>query len=286
MVETLLRIGTFAARGSVSVKTLRYYDDAGVLRPAYVEPRSRYRYYRLDQLAALFELRLLRELGATVANLRDWVGTQTDPASQRRVLESLRERQQQVLNRDRLRLRYLESWLRIGGSPPNPSLLQRPIVRSIPPIAALTLRDRVSTTSGAIGLMFEAAECLVARESARTCQRPFLILYDGYHRKRSSDVEVCVPIQLDAMTAVGGRFVKGIARAACLSFDGSYRYGPPTAAALNGWAAMRGESPVGPIRESYIRFGAEMRGYRLPTKVVVDNEIDYRTELQLPISSC
>jgi DNA-binding transcriptional MerR regulator len=286
MVETLLRIGAFAERGSVSVKTLRYYDEAGVLRPAYVESRSRYRYYRVDQLAALFELRLLRELGATVANLRDWVRTQKDPASQRRVLESLRERQRQVLNRDRLRLRYLESWLRIGGPPPNPSLLHRPTVRSIPPIAALTLRDHVTTTSGAIGLMFEAAERFVACESARTCQRPFLILHDGYRRKRKSDVEVCVPVKLEAMTAVGGRFVKGIARAACLSFNGSYQYGPPTAAALNGWAAMRGESPVGPIRESYIRFGADQRGYRLPTKVVVDSETDYRTELQLPISSC
>ena len=38
-------IGEFSKIGSVSTKTLRYYDEIGLLRPAYVDEENRYRYY-------------------------------------------------------------------------------------------------------------------------------------------------------------------------------------------------------------------------------------------------
>jgi hypothetical protein len=44
-------IGQFAQIAKVSVRTLRHYDDLGLLTPAAVDAASGYRYYRADQLA-------------------------------------------------------------------------------------------------------------------------------------------------------------------------------------------------------------------------------------------
>lgn len=43
-------IGEFSKIGSVSTKTLRYYDEIGLLRPAYVDEENRYRYYVEEQV--------------------------------------------------------------------------------------------------------------------------------------------------------------------------------------------------------------------------------------------
>jgi len=40
---------------------------------------------------------------------------------------------------------------------------------------------------------------------------------------------------------------------------------------------------AGPIREVYLRFGADQRGYTLDPSVLTDNVGQYRTELQIPI---
>ena len=45
MKNELLSIGEAAKLKQVSVKSLRYYETIGILKPAYVDPSSGYRYY-------------------------------------------------------------------------------------------------------------------------------------------------------------------------------------------------------------------------------------------------
>jgi DNA-binding transcriptional MerR regulator len=47
------QIGEFAELGGVSAKTLRFYDEIGVLRPASVDSRTGYRHYLPQQLEDL-----------------------------------------------------------------------------------------------------------------------------------------------------------------------------------------------------------------------------------------
>ena len=49
--NTLLGIGEMSRRSGLTVSALRFYDGAGLLVPAYVEPASGYRRYRDDQRA-------------------------------------------------------------------------------------------------------------------------------------------------------------------------------------------------------------------------------------------
>lgn len=69
--EPLLTISAFARAVDLAPSTLRYYDEAGLLPPAEVDPRTGYRYYTpaLEQRASL--LRRLREIGLPVEAMRE-----------------------------------------------------------------------------------------------------------------------------------------------------------------------------------------------------------------------
>ena len=41
---------------------------------------------------------------------------------------------------------------------------------------------------------------------------------------------------------------------------------------------------AGPLREAYVRFGADQRGYQLPKRFIASTVAEYRTELQLPFA--
>lgn len=72
----LLKIGEFARLGSVSPRTLRHYEDVGLLIPARVDPLTGYRAYDPEQLARLNRIVALKDLGlslAQVAGLLDGV---------------------------------------------------------------------------------------------------------------------------------------------------------------------------------------------------------------------
>src|SRR6266849_2891268 len=62
-VRIVLKIGEFARVGQVSIATLRYYDQCGLLKPNALDPDTGYRYYSLDQLARLNRILALKDLG-------------------------------------------------------------------------------------------------------------------------------------------------------------------------------------------------------------------------------
>jgi DNA-binding transcriptional MerR regulator len=59
----VLKIGEFSALAQVSIKTLRYYDELGLLKPIRVDHGSGCRYYSASQLPQLHRILVLRDLG-------------------------------------------------------------------------------------------------------------------------------------------------------------------------------------------------------------------------------
>ena len=55
--DNLFPIGRFAFISGLSRRTLRFYDERGLLEPAYVDEWTGYRYYSLDQLAVADSIR-------------------------------------------------------------------------------------------------------------------------------------------------------------------------------------------------------------------------------------
>jgi DNA-binding transcriptional MerR regulator len=64
-------IGTVARLAQVSVRTLRHYDDVGLLPPAFVDPATGYRSYTPDQVLRLHRILVLRDLGVPISEIGD-----------------------------------------------------------------------------------------------------------------------------------------------------------------------------------------------------------------------
>jgi len=66
----LLSIGRLAKMASVSVDTVRYYNDIGVLEPAYVSGESGYRYYTAAQVILLEKIKELKAFGFSLNEIK------------------------------------------------------------------------------------------------------------------------------------------------------------------------------------------------------------------------
>ena len=66
----MFSIGEFARLGAVSIRTLRHYDEIGLLRPAKVDPQTGYRCYLASQLGQLNRIVALKELGLSLAQAK------------------------------------------------------------------------------------------------------------------------------------------------------------------------------------------------------------------------
>ena len=58
----MFKIGEFSRFSQVTVKTLRYYDEIGLLKPARVDPFTGYRYYSASQFPRLHRILALKDL--------------------------------------------------------------------------------------------------------------------------------------------------------------------------------------------------------------------------------
>jgi DNA-binding transcriptional MerR regulator len=279
----LLRIGQFAHHAGVSVKTLRYYASIGLLSPAYVDSTSRYRYFHRAQLHALAQIRALRDTGFTIREVQRWMDAEDAPGERTAILEAVRNRIAQRLADDRRRLQSLRRLLHESGIPAQQSI-RISNGRHLIPEPAYTIRDRVRSIRGSVYRMFELAEQVVARNNARSTRRPFLLLHDPLYSHKHADVEICVPIVGASISALGGRWVEGAKRAVCERCWGSYAHGPVILKSIASWMRQEDLHQVGPVRETYLRYGADQRGYRLPRSHLADSVAEYRTELQVPVT--
>jgi DNA-binding transcriptional MerR regulator len=67
----MLKIGDFSALSQVSIKTLRYYDETGLLRPAHIDPENGYRYYLASQLSQLHRILALKDFGFSLEQIAE-----------------------------------------------------------------------------------------------------------------------------------------------------------------------------------------------------------------------
>ena len=59
----MLRIGDFSKLSKISIKTLRYYDKIGLLKPAMIDSATQYRYYTTEQLETVRMISMYKDVG-------------------------------------------------------------------------------------------------------------------------------------------------------------------------------------------------------------------------------
>ena len=110
----MLTIGEFARLGGVSVRTVRYYDQIGLLPAAHVDAATGYRYFSAASLARLHRVIALKELGLSLHQISDLVDDLSSQkllgmlAMKRLELEAQAAEAAAQLGRVERRLRYIE----------------------------------------------------------------------------------------------------------------------------------------------------------------------------------
>lgn len=95
--EEELAIGRMSRESGLTVSALRFYDGAGVLVPAHVDPQTGYRYYTREQLVAARLVAVLRRVGMPLAGIREVLACRAEPAAVGRLLDAHLRRLEQGL---------------------------------------------------------------------------------------------------------------------------------------------------------------------------------------------
>jgi len=149
-----LRIGQFARLAHVTIRTVRHYEDEGLLRPCCVRNGSRYRYYDAAQLLTFHRIAALPRVGISIPDIRRLLHGSDDGIE---VLQAHRERLRSAIDEQTMQLRQLDAMLSgVDQAADFPATCAR--VRAIPPMIALSRRATVPELSEAVSEMFEGAE--------------------------------------------------------------------------------------------------------------------------------
>lgn len=102
----MLRIGEFSKLTKTTIKTLRYYDKVGLLKPAFVDSATAYRYYTEEQLSAMQQILYYKAAGMTNDDIMCILGG-ADPAAalaarRRQLADAIGEMTRQVEEIDRM----------------------------------------------------------------------------------------------------------------------------------------------------------------------------------------
>jgi DNA-binding transcriptional MerR regulator len=282
----MFKIGEFSRLSRVSVRMLRHYDQLGLLIPSQTDSFTNYRYYSADQLPRLNRILALRELGFSLEQI---TGILDEDVSTEQLLGILKLKRAEVegqMQLERQRLARLEARiLQLGQSPKQEAY--DVIVRDIEPELVATYRE-VAANDDRIQQMFDMVEIYVAQfDQARADKPPFSTYYDDEYREKDMDVEVAVPLRyaIPENESVRVRQLPLRSNVACVVHVGEYPQIYQAYNALLAWIAANDYRMSGPIREIYLRYGADGLDFDLPPTYLAKDPIEYVTELQLSVSS-
>ncbi|WHY74757.1 MerR family transcriptional regulator [Fictibacillus enclensis] len=93
-------IGQMSKLHSIPIKTLRYYDEIGLFKPAHIDSETGYRYYSIDQFELLDIIIYLKTVGVPLKQIKEQL--------ERRILDSFLEVLQQQKEDAAAKIKELE----------------------------------------------------------------------------------------------------------------------------------------------------------------------------------
>jgi MerR family transcriptional regulator, thiopeptide resistance regulator len=165
MQAASLKVGELARRSGVSVRTLHYYGEIGLLVPSQQTPTG-HRLYAVGDVARLQQIVSLRQLGLTLAEIRDCLGRADWSPGETIERHLARVREQMALQRQLCdRLEGVASALRATGSASLDDLLYA--------IEVTKLLEKYTPEQRAL---FEERERIVGQERIREVEAEWPIL--------------------------------------------------------------------------------------------------------------
>ena len=270
----MIRIGDFSKLSRVAVKTLRYYDEVGLLKPVDVDPLTGYRLYEHSQLSDLNRILALKDLGFSLEEIgrlldSDLSVEQMMGMLKLRETEAKQRVQEEVerLERIRSRLRQIEQ--------ENKMSKHEVVIRKIEPMKIASVRGVVPTPPDQRTLWSDLMDYL-QQQKARMVGTPMALYHDPDYRERDWDIEVCIPVAdgVEPGQNVNVYDLPPVETMACVIHEGPFATLNEAYDALARWIDENGYHIVGPTRELNIR---------LPDKPGDQNDPKTINEIQFPV---
>ena len=262
----LYKIGMFAQMNHITIKTLRFYEEQGLLLPAYVDGENGYRYYTMNQMADIQRITALKQAGFTLDDIK-LINQGADTAyllssKKAALLKKIAELTSQIA--------VIDGYL----SGPAGTLDAPVLIRTIPAVTVASMKKRIDSYDELFSLMPEmGAE--MERLGCR-CALPeycFTHYLEPGFRDEHILIETCEAVteKKEDSALVKFRELPEIT-AACIFHKGSYSNFSESYAAILRFIEENGYKICGNIRENYID-GIWNK----------DREEDWLSEIQIPV---
>ena len=264
--DTLYKIGMFAAMNHVTVKTLRFYEEQGLLLPALIHPETGYRYYTLAQMAVLHQISALKQAGFTLEEIvRINAGADAEAVLLRKkaaLLERISELTRQIA--------VVDGYL----SRKQAALAAPVLIKTLPAVTVACVRSRLDSYDALFDRMPELGALM--EQAGCECALPeycFTAYPEPGYKDEDILVELCQSVA-EARPELGALRFHTLpeTQAACVYHRGSYRTLAESYETVLRYVEENGCEIAGEIRESYID-GVWNKEY----------ESQWLTEIQVPV---
>lgn len=272
----MFKIGEFSKLSRVSVKTLRYYDEIGLLKPVEVDRFTGYRSYAASQMPRLNRILVLRELGLSLEEIATLLQDDLSTEQIRGILRLKRAELRERLAEEQARLARVEARLiqiEQGGKMPAHEIA----IKKIPPLRVASIRGVIPAYNQPGSLWGELYGTL-GKQRIPFAGPCLTIYHDMEHKEQDVDAEACQPV--DAVPRDLGRVkvndLPAVEMMACVVHAGTYDTLDQAYNALMSWMDGNHYRITGPIREVYLK-SAEQGEVR-------QDDASYVTEIQCPVA--
>lgn len=246
------KIGEFSKLNQVTVKTLRHYEEIGLLIPGHIDRWTGYRYYDVGQLGRMNAIRYLKRVGFTLEEIKSLFdeGLTTPPQE---MIEAKTAECRAELIRLQWRLTELE---KLGKELAKPTAMEQAFIKQLPAIIVASHRRIIA----GYGDLFDLCPHVIGPEMARLgceCTPPgycFTIDHTGEYKERDIDIEYCEAVDERKADSELIRFkeLEAVPTAVCMYHHGGYDLMPQTFARLYEYVERNGYRIADSPRFSYI----------------------------------
>ena len=249
--KTKLKIGEFSKMMQVTVKTLRHYEQRGLLAPDEVDKWTGYRYYSIAQMQRLNTIRGLQRQGFTLEEIKELLEEGTQPSIEQltqKIEET--ERQLQLLTERRSQLlKWVDSHKQINT-------MEKFSIQSLPEIIVATHREVIADYSQ-LGLLCVNKIGPEMQRLGCKCPPPgycFTIEHNQEYRSASIDIEYCEQVEEmgNDSDIIQFKRLTAVAKALCMKHFGPYERFYESYAQAFSYMEEQGYKIAGDPRTCYI----------------------------------
>lgn len=246
----MIRIGDFSRISQLSVKTLRYYDEVGLLKPVEVDRFTGYRTYAFDQLPRLYRILALKDLGFSLEQITRLLDQDLPTAELRGMLRMKQEELRAHVQDEMERLERVERRLKQLEQEMDMSKYEV-VIKKVEPITVASVRDIIPSYPEQ-GHLWEKLGIAMRQKGAISKGACFTL----YHADEPEiDAEVCEPLaqKVQASGDLQVRELPAVETMASVIHNGPFNTLTEAYTALLKWIETNGYRVDGPAREIYLK---------------------------------